>query len=74
MAAPQIRNDEETLKLTPTFISIVLKYLSITINSVNAERSFSSYMEVLCHPNNETDPNSKQTPSILIKVHSEFEK
>lgn len=73
-AGLQISNAEETVKLTPPLNSTALKYVVIPINSVDAERSFSTHMGTLCHPNDAPDSNSQQPPLTLIKVCSEFEK
>lgn len=73
-ALQQNKNVEEAVKLIPPLKSITLKYLLITINSVDSERSFRSYKGTLCHPKDVPDANLQQPPLVLIKARLEVEK
>lgn len=56
----QIRNAQETLKLTPPLNSIALKHLLIPTNSFDVLRPFSSYMGTLCDPYDVVDSKSRK--------------
>ncbi|XP_029838776.2 uncharacterized protein LOC115322563 [Ixodes scapularis] len=56
--------------LTPTLSSIALKYLSMPINSVDAERSFSRYGDIVSHKRHSLSEES--TKHHLMLSHNSF--
>ncbi|XP_037523625.2 uncharacterized protein LOC119400687 [Rhipicephalus sanguineus] len=57
-------------QLTPTLSSIALKYLAIPINSVDAERSFSRYGDIVSHKRHSLSEES--TKYHLMLSHNSF--
>ncbi|KAH8009702.1 hypothetical protein HPB51_019013 [Rhipicephalus microplus] len=57
-------------QLTPTLSSIALKYLAIPINSVDAERSFSRYGDIVSHKRHSLSEES--TKHHLMLCHNSF--
>lgn len=56
--------------LTPTLSAIALKYLSVPINSVDAERSFSRYGDIVSHKRHSLGEES--TKHHLMLSHNSF--
>ncbi|KAH8026794.1 hypothetical protein HPB51_024909 [Rhipicephalus microplus] len=57
-------------QLTPTLSSILLKYLAIPINSVDAERLFSRYGDIVSHKRHSLSEES--TKHHLMLCHNSF--